>query len=64
LAIVVPILSIVIIALVVILILKHRRKSSPISKEEIEKKCLENSFSLLLIIIKNIKFNLAGKKTK
>jgi len=37
LAIVVPILSIVIIVLVVILILKHRRKSSPISKEEIEK---------------------------
>ena len=37
LAIVVPILSIVIIALVVILILKHRRKSSPTSKEEIEK---------------------------
>jgi len=37
LAIVVPILSIVIIVLVVILILKHRRKSSPTSKEEIEK---------------------------
>ena len=37
LEIVVSILSIVIIALVVILILKHRRKSSPTSKEEIEK---------------------------